>query len=277
MSTEQFHNTPEHKSVLSRSRWGIWALLGILVVSLGAFLLAPWSLQDKTLAALHGLCAQQPTHSFWIGETRLPFDARMTGIYGAFAVVSIYLLARGRLYRIGVPPVSIIIGLGLFIVAMGIDGVNSTLNDIGLPYAYEPNNHLRFFTGALTGTTLAIFLWLLAASSLWKNDVVSAKPIITSWKEFLPISIMVSMLWAIVQLRWEPLFAPLALIQVLTAVTVVAVMALVLITMIARRFQRASRPSDVAGAAAAAIVAAYLFMSMFAGARFMLEATATSV
>jgi len=55
----------------------IWALLAI------AFVLLPWPVEAKGVAVLHGLCAQQPTHTIYFGEQRLPFDARMTGIYGA--------------------------------------------------------------------------------------------------------------------------------------------------------------------------------------------------
>jgi uncharacterized membrane protein len=252
--------------------WKVLAIAGVIVGSLALFLAAPWSLQEKSLAALHGLCAQQPTHSFWFGDSRLPFDARMTGIYGGFLIVFGYLLARGRLYRIGVPPSSIILGLGGFIAIMGVDGVNSTLNDVGLPHVYEPSNHLRFFTGALTGTTLAVFTWLLAASVLWSPDVASRKPLMRSWKEFLPIALIVVMFWMLLQLDWPPLFAPLAILLVFSAVLVLSTIALAAIALLSGAFQRATHPSELAGRAVAAVLLAYLVMSSIAGARFMLEA-----
>ena len=48
--------------------------------------------------ALHGLCAQRPSHSLQIGGTTLPMDARMTGIYlGAAATAVVWLIAARRL------------------------------------------------------------------------------------------------------------------------------------------------------------------------------------
>src|SRR5262245_31628876 len=66
----------------------LFPLVAGLVVLL--FLAAPWSLEHKAHAALHGLCAQRPSHSFTFGSSTLPFDARMTGIYGGFLGASVY-------------------------------------------------------------------------------------------------------------------------------------------------------------------------------------------
>jgi hypothetical protein len=40
------------------------------------FLAYPAALDDKARAALHGLCAQRPSHSFAFDDRLLPFDAR---------------------------------------------------------------------------------------------------------------------------------------------------------------------------------------------------------
>ena len=49
-------------------------------------------------------------------------------------------------------PISIVVTLALFVVAMGLDGLNSTLDDVGLITIYQPLNEMRYITGALTGT-----------------------------------------------------------------------------------------------------------------------------
>lgn len=270
MYTDEIRSSP-HRAI-TWPDWRVWSVLAVLAGSLMLFLLAPWPLQEKSLAALHGLCAQQPTHSFWFGDSRLPFDARMTGIYGGFLLVALYLLARGRLYRTGIPPTSMLLGLAGFIGIMGIDGVNSTLNDVGLPYAYEPSNHLRFFTGALTGTTLAVFTWLLATGVLWSPAVTSSKPILRGWKELLPAAVLIVMLWAVLQIEAPVLFAPLAVLLVIAAVIVVTSLALVVVRMVGGGFQRAMRPADLSFSAIVALVIAYGFMSAIAGSRFLLEA-----
>ncbi|TVR75672.1 MAG: DUF2085 domain-containing protein [Sphaerobacteraceae bacterium] len=264
---------------IQTSRWWsdrrLLGVVGLLAVSIGAFLLAPWSLQDKSLAALHGLCAQQPGHSFWFGDARLPFDARMTGIYGGFLIVGIYLLSRGRLYRSGPPPASVLITAAVFVAIMGVDGVNSTLNDFGMPYVYEPSNHLRYFTGAMTGTSLALFIWLIAGGVLWSPQVAIDKPIMRSWKEFLPIAALVTMFWALLQMQVAFLFAPIAVFLVISAVIVVSSIALVALRLATGGFQKALRPLDLSRSAVVAILIAYAVMSSISGARFMLESMAT--
>src|SRR6266508_4425764 len=79
----------------------LFPLVASLVVLL--FLAAPWSLEHKAHAALHGLCAQRPSHSFTLGTHRLPFDARMTGIYGGFLGASLYLFGRRRYLAAALP------------------------------------------------------------------------------------------------------------------------------------------------------------------------------
>jgi uncharacterized membrane protein len=263
----------------NRARAGNWRpdrravfVLVILAASIGAFLLAPWSLQEKSIAALHGLCAQQPTHSFWFGDSRLPFDARMTGIYGGFLIVTVYLLARGRLYYTGAPPASLLMILAGFVALMGIDGVNSTLNDFGFPHVYEPSNHLRYFTGAMTGTAMAVFTWLVAGGVIWSPAVASTKPIMRGPKELITIAVLVAMFWALLQINAPILFPPLAVTLVIAAVTVIASLALVSIRLAGGAFQQAVRPADLTRSSIVAILVAYAVMSAISGARFMLEA-----
>ena len=104
----------------------------VVVLVLGLlFLLAPWPFVTKVHAFLHGLCAQRLSHSYLLGGTALPFDARMTGIYGGFLVTFCYLLAMGRARAWGEFRRPVLVLLGLFVVMMGIDGSNSTLRDFG--------------------------------------------------------------------------------------------------------------------------------------------------
>src|SRR5919199_4078964 len=121
-----------------------WSILffWLLGLSMLALLLAPWPIQEKAMAILHGLCAQQPGHSFWFGDRRLPFDARMTGIYGGFLISQLYFLLRQRLRVTEIPSLAIVIALTLFVVAMGVDGFNSLLSGIDQPTLYEPSNLL---------------------------------------------------------------------------------------------------------------------------------------
>src|SRR4051794_37245567 len=77
-----------------------WALLGGSVLGLVA---APWPIAEKLYAVVHGLCAQRQSHSFALGGTYLPFDARMAGIYSGTLITVVFLAARGRWRAIRLP------------------------------------------------------------------------------------------------------------------------------------------------------------------------------
>lgn len=110
----------------------------------------------------YGLCHQLPERSFFGGGVQLPVCARDTGIYLGFAaaLLTLWVLDRGRRSS-ELPPVFTSIVLGLFVVAMGIDGLTS--------YAgiRETSNELRMLTGLMTGYALAAFTLPLLNGQLW--------------------------------------------------------------------------------------------------------------
>src|SRR5436305_8156522 len=57
-----------------------WLVVGAALL----FFAAPWGVEHKAHALMHGLCAQTPSHTLRFGTHGLPFDSRMTGIYGGF-------------------------------------------------------------------------------------------------------------------------------------------------------------------------------------------------
>src|SRR4051812_17329014 len=69
-----------------------WLSAGLLLL----YFAAPWGWQHSAHAFLHGLCAQTPSHTLRFGPYGLPFDSRMTGIYGGFLSTLIVLIAWGR-------------------------------------------------------------------------------------------------------------------------------------------------------------------------------------
>jgi uncharacterized membrane protein len=132
-----------------------------------AFVMAPGDVASKTHMALHGLCAQRPSHSLQIGGSTLPMDARMTGIYVGAAATLVWLIAARRLRSTRTPPMSVLGVLALFVLALAVDGFNSLLVDLRIPTLYEPSNTLRLATGALAGTSLGVALGHLFASTMW--------------------------------------------------------------------------------------------------------------
>lgn len=251
--------------------WGV-AFVGLVALSLTVYVLAPWSVEVKSIAILHGLCAQRPSHSFWFGPDRLPFGSRMTGIYSAFLVTQLYLLIRGRFRASGVPSLAILVTLCVFIVLMGIDGINSTLNDVQLLTVYQPSNILRYITGALTGTTLAVFLWLLTSNILWHVQEQRTDLVIERYWELLIVGVPITLFGLLATSGWQPIYPLIAAFLAISAVILVFELSICLIQLGRQRENSARKLSDLASAAAVALVGAYVFMTFLSGSRFLLEA-----
>ncbi len=249
----------------------VWLFFGLLAASMLALVVAPWPLAAKFHAVVHGLCAQRPSHSFALGGTNLPFDARMTGIYGGTLTTLLFLVARGRWRALRLPSPVIIAVLVLFVVLMGLDGVNSTLQDFRLPYAYEPNNGLRLGTGLLLGIALGVLVAYLLNATLWAWGTPAR--LIEGWGELAGLVAATGGFALLVASGWGWLYLPLALALVGGAVGVVLTLSLTFLILLYGRENRARRASDVAGFATAALFLGYAVMALIALGRWYLETT----
>lgn len=251
------------------TRWPAWLFLGLVGASLVALLAAPWPLPMKLHAVLHGLCAQRPSHSYWLGANRLPFDARMTGIYGGFLLAAVGLLARGR-WRAAHPPAwPLSATLGLFVALMGADGVNSTLQDFGFPYLYQPQNWLRLATGLLCGTALAVGLLYVLNTTLWAT--VKDAPTLGGWGELAMLLAFDGLYALIVASGWGILYAPVGLWLVLGAAGATFALVLAMVVLLRGRENRFVSLTDLAGHACVALIVAYAALAFLGGGRFLLE------
>jgi len=144
-------------------------LLGILGVTLAAFLIVPAPLIDKLHALAAGVCAQRPDHSYFLGGAQLPLEARMQGIFAGFVVGAIFLLWSSRVRAALLPPAAVQGLLLGFVVLMCLDGLNALVYDLGGPALYAPQNALRLATGLLCGLALALLAIPVLAGSLWRD------------------------------------------------------------------------------------------------------------
>ncbi len=247
----------------------VWAFFGLLAATILAFTAAPWPAAAKFRAVVHGLCAQRPSHSYALGGVDLPFDARMTGIYGGVLVCFLFLLARGRGRAVQLPAPTILAALGLFIGLLGLDGINSTLQDFGLPYLYEPRNDVRLLTGLLMGVTLGVTLAYMINLTLWSR--FSAAPILAGWREFATLLALCGGAFLLLASGWGWLYLPVALALVGGATLVVLILALTTLTLVRGQENRAERLRDVAGSASVALLIGYLVMAAIALGRWYLE------
>lgn len=234
------------------------------------FLAAPWSLEHKTHVALHGLCAQRPSHSFSFGAQRLPFDARMTGIYSGFIVTALYLLARGRARATDIPRRSLVVLLGLGVFAMAVDGFNSLVLDLGYRHLYQPHNAYRLITGTATGIALSCVLGYLVAVTLWRRPDASVA-VVASNREFaliwlLQVPVMLCVLGGA---SW--LYEPLLLLLILSALSVLSTLALVVSLLLKRVDCQFDRFGQLQVHAVVAVGIGVLTMASLSALRFLLE------
>jgi uncharacterized membrane protein len=248
---------------------GVFAMLCIL--ALGLFTVLPGTLEGKSLAVLHGLCAQQPTHSYYFGEARLPFDARMTGIYGGFALTAGYLAARGRWRCAGVPEVRLIVVLIVLMGPLAADGLNSLLKDVQLPYLYEPRNVLRTLTGLWLGTSLGTFVWLLVGQTAFRPTQQLQRPIWNGLTELALVLGAQAGLLSAAGVIHLPLRIPLTYLLMASAAAVVTGLLLPFVLLVTRSEQRAGATAELARPATLALICALVFIALLSGGRFFLE------
>jgi uncharacterized membrane protein len=244
---------------------GVFAALALI-----GFLIAPGTVASKAHFALHGLCAQRPSHSLQIGETTLPMDARMTGIYLGAAATVVWLIAARRLRASGIPSVSVLVILASFVVALAVDGLNALFLDLRLPTLYEPSNHLRIATGVLAGVALGLAVAHLFASSIWAHSDRKRAVVMKPAELLAPIGTSAAI--AMLALSDLPLlYAPFAVGLVVAAVGVFWLFGLVLIALLSDRGWTCRTWSDLAPLALTSLMAAMATVGALSGLRFAAE------
>lgn len=210
-----------------------WLYLGFLALVLLAFALAPWPLMSKLRAVGFGICAQRPSHSYFLGGVQLPLEARMVGIFGGYLAALAYFLVlqRGRAFKF--PPVPLLALGVLFIVAMGFDGLNNLFHDVGLPYLYAPYNPARLITGLLTGLTIAALVLPVFNLTVWAEG--QARPVLGGWGELAGALAVEAVVFGAVISGWSWLLYPVALWSMAGAVGLVTMLNVVIALIVTRR------------------------------------------
>jgi uncharacterized membrane protein len=161
----------------------------------------------------YALCHQMPDRSFFAHEHQYPLCARCTGMYLGFVTGAIWLAVRGRVKAARLPPKPIIVMLVGFIVAMGIDGVNSTISIIpGAPQLYHTTNVIRLITGTLYGLALSALFPPVFNSAIWSAP--SGERTIKNWRELGLLVVVVAIEIAIVLAFTDQLLIPISIITI---------------------------------------------------------------
>jgi uncharacterized membrane protein len=250
--------------------WRPLGVAGLVMVALLAFLLAPGSVAWKTHVALHGLCAQRPTHSLHIGGATLPMDARMTGIYIGAAVAICWLVALGRLQAIRTPTLPVMLTMTVFVLAIAVDGFNALLVDLGSPHPYEPSNQLRLITGILAGTALGIGLGHVFAVSIWTR-VDRLRAVVASPLELLVPIGMSAAISTLAMLNLPILYAPFAIGILVATLGVFSLMGMIVAAIVTDRRVSPEAIYDLAPFMLTGFIAAIVTIAGFSWSRFAAE------
>lgn len=214
---------------MEERRWRIFFLITLSALVI-AMLAAPApTLEQKFILVLSGVCSQQ--HNLFVGGIQLPLCARDTGMHLSLLATLSVLTLRSRGKAGGLPPLPILATLVGLVLVMAVDGINSTINEIGMTPWYEPRNDLRAATGMGAGVGLAVLLMLLFNRSL-RRDVDETLPVLGQWRELGMIILIDAVLLAAMLLDIGFLAWPLALLDLVgvsgtlfvTALTAIAVL-----------------------------------------------------
>lgn len=188
---------------------GLLVLVVLLVFSTW-WLNTPSGLLGKADAAGYAVCHQITSHSFSIGGRQLPLCARCSGMYLGALLGVVYLTRLGK--RGGMPSRKIMLVLGIFLLAFGLDGINSYLHFFpGAPALYQPENWLRLLTGTGMGLGIASVLVPVTSQVFWLD--YDPRPALEGWRQFLPLLGLAALLDLAVLSEIPLLLYPLALLS----------------------------------------------------------------
>lgn len=188
--------------------------LGGLLSIIGLFLTAtPGGLLEKAKLIGYALCHQMPERSFFFHEHQSPLCARCTGMYLGMALGLFFLVIRRRTRASRLPPAPIVATLIVFIIAMGIDGVNSTISIIpGAPQLYHTTNLLRIITGTLCGLAISMLFLPFFSPVVWREP--GGERTLQNWWEFLVLLLVAAPVIALVASTPDWLLYPITILSV---------------------------------------------------------------
>ena len=217
-------------SALPKSPWYLIPkalFLGGLLSIIGLFLTAtPGGLLEKAKLIGFALCHQMPERSFFFHEHQAPLCARCTGIYLGMALGLVFLVIRRRTRASRLPPAPIVATLIVFIIAMGIDGVNSTISIIpGAPQLYHTTNLHRIITGTLCGLAISMLFLPIFSPAVWREP--GGERTLQNWRELLVLLLVAAPVIALVASTPDWLLYPITIISVAGPLLLLSFMAAV--------------------------------------------------
>jgi uncharacterized membrane protein len=270
--TERMEATQARKTRMEREapwRYAFFGLLGTLI--LGLLFTPGIPMEQKMLLVLQGVCSQE--HNIILGGLQLPMCARCSGIYISTVVAFGYALLTGRARTGRMPPWSINAALLLLVAVMGVDGINSTLETLGLPTAYTPRNDLRTLTGIGVGTGIGITMLVMFNLAL-RGDVDQEQRVLDTWREFALLLVVNFLIVVAIFGNLEFLAWPLAVIVFVGVVGVLFAVNLLFASMFMGYEGNISRFDQLVKPATFALLATVVMLAALSMLRGWLEVQA---
>ena len=230
----------------------------------------PDGLLGKADAVGYAVCHRISVRSFFLGDRQLPLCARCTGMHlGAFFTL-LYQLHRGK--RGNLPDKKFLAVFAIFLVAFGLDGINSYLNLLNrFPYLYVTQNWMRLLTGTLLGTGIGAVLYPVFNQSIWYDWIPEAA--INSWKQIGAI-FGISALIILSVLSENPFLSyPLGIISAFNVLLVLTIIYTILWVMITRHDNQFSNFKELRWYLLAGLTTTLLQIALMDYARFLLTGT----
>lgn len=212
-----------------RSKTPLMLILGIVlgVLVLAWLINTPLGLLGKADALGYAVCHRIELRSFHLGERALPLCARCSGMYLG-ALLGLLVQSWFGRKRAEFPPKAVLWLMGLFLLAFGIDGINSTVQLLreGRGLLYTTTNLSRLITGTGVGIGMSLLLLPAFHQTVWLDYKDSR--VIQNTREFFTL-LGLAVLLDLMLLSNSPLLLyPLALLSgagVLLILTMVYTMA----------------------------------------------------
>lgn len=189
----------------------------MLAASVAAVVLVAWlvntppGIMGKADAVGYAVCHRIDARSFHIGGRQVALCARCTGMYLGAVLGLVFQSFSGR-RRAEWPALPIMVVLGVFVLAFGIDGGNSAANlYLGRDLLYTPSNTLRMITGTGMGLFLAVLLLPAFHQTVWTR--YSHKPFFLSWKPFAVLLVLAAGMVVLVLTELPWVLWPLSLVS----------------------------------------------------------------
>lgn len=151
-------------------RLAILVSVAAVVVLFAWILGTPSGVMGKADAIGYAICHQIAGRSFLIDGIPMPLCARCTGIYLGVMTGLMIAIVSGRARVRRMPPLKVCAVLAIFVVIMGIDGVNSYFHLFpGVTGIYEPHNWLRLVTGMFCGIAVFQIVFPVFNDVVWRE------------------------------------------------------------------------------------------------------------